>query len=111
MMAILTEILIYIIAAFFEILGCFAFWQFFKNSKNFIWLGVGVVALIIFAYTLTKVQSEFAGRAYAAYGGIYIICSLLWLNFIEKQNFNKFDLIGALIALIGACVIIYPNLR
>ena len=110
-MAIFKEILIYIVAGFFEILGCFAFWQYFKNAKNLAWLGAGVISLILFAYALTRVESEFAGRAYAAYGGIYIICSLLWLNFIEKQSFTKFDLIGAVIALIGACTIIYPNLK
>lgn len=110
-MAILGEIFIYFIAAFFEIFGCFAFWQFFKNAKSYAWLGFGVLSLVLFAYALTKVQSEFAGRAYAAYGGIYIISSLLWLNFIEKQSFSKFDLIGALLALMGAFIIIYPNLK
>lgn len=107
---ILKEIFIYILAAFFEILGCFSFWKFFKDNKNMVWIMIGITSLVIFAYILTKVQSEFAGRAYAAYGGIYIICSLLWLNFVEKQDFNKFDIVGAIIAIFGACVIIYPNL-
>ncbi|WP_230057010.1 hypothetical protein [Campylobacter suis] len=68
------------------------------------------MSLVLFASVLTRVESEFAGRAYAAYGGIYIICSLLWLNFVEKQAFTRYDLLGSLIALIGAIIIIYPNL-
>ncbi|MGG7048501.1 MULTISPECIES: YnfA family protein [unclassified Campylobacter] len=106
----LGEILFYIAAGFFEILGCFMFWEYFKNDKPTWYLGVGIISLILFASVLTRVESEFAGRAYAAYGGIYIICSLLWLNFVEKQAFTRYDLLGSLVALIGAIIIIYPNL-
>ncbi|CAD7288752.1 hypothetical protein LMG7974_01135 [Campylobacter majalis] len=107
----ITEIIFYIVAGFFEILGCFMFWEYFKNDKPVWYLGIGVVSLVIFAFVLTRVESEFAGRAYAAYGGIYIICSLLWLNFIEKQEFGRYDLIGSIIALCGALIIIYPSLN
>lgn len=85
----IVEFIIYFLAAFFEILGCYSFWAFFKLQKSFLWLFVGMVSLAIFAYLLTKINLEFAGRAYAVYGGIYIVASLLWLFFIEKQSFNK----------------------
>ena len=65
--------------------------------------------MAIFAYILTKVNLEFAGRAYAIYGGIYIVSSLLWLYFIEKQSFNKWDLIGAGICILGASIILFGN--
>ena len=71
------------------------FWVVFKDGKNFIYLGLGVASLMVFAFILTRVESEFAGRAYAAYGGLYIISSLLWLFFVEKQSVNKYDILGA----------------
>jgi small multidrug resistance family-3 protein len=67
---------------------------------------LGIVSLIGFALALTRVDSAFAGRAYAAYGGIYIAASLLWLWMVERQRPTVTDLIGASIAIIGALVII-----
>lgn len=107
----IVEFMYYFLAAFCEILGCYSFWLVFKEQKNSFWLAVGLVSLICFAYILTRVQSEFAGRAYAVYGGIYIASSLLWLYFVEKQSINKYDIIGASICIFGACVIIFANLR
>lgn len=103
------EFAIYFLAAFFEILGCYSFWMVFKLQKTSLWLLVGVVSLILFAYLLTKINLEFAGRAYAIYGGIYIISSLAWLFFVEKQAFNKWDIIGSLIVFIGILIILLGN--
>ncbi len=63
----------------------------------------------MFAYLLTKVNLEFAGRAYAVYGGIYIVSSLLWLFFVEKQSFNKFDIIGSLVVFLGIVIMLLGN--
>ena len=103
------EIFIYIAAAFFEILGCYSFWMFFKLQYSSLWLFIGVISLIVFAYLLTKVNLEFAGRAYAIYGGIYIVSSLFWLYFVEKQSFNKWDLIGSVVCILGASIILIGN--
>ena len=105
----IKEFGIYFFAAFFEILGCYSFWLYFKLQKPSFWLFIGFVSLIIFAYTLTKVNLEFAGRAYAIYGGVYIVSSLAWLFFVEKQMFNKWDIIGSLIIFAGICVILFGN--
>lgn len=104
-----VELSIYFLAAFFEILGCYSFWMVFKLEKSSIWLFTGVVSLILFAFLLTKVNLEFAGRAYAVYGGIYIISSLAWLYFIEKQSFNKWDIIGSIIVFVGLLIILLGN--
>ena len=103
----LKEILLYFAAAFFEILGCFSFWAYFRLGKSALFLGLGGVALAAFAFILTRVNLDFAGRAYAVYGGIYIVSSLLWLHFVEKQAFTKWDLIGGAICLLGSCVVLY----
>lgn len=100
---------IFFIAAFFEIFGCFAFWLYFRLEKTPLWLASGTVSLILFAYVLTKIDVEQAGRVYAIYGGIYIFASLLWLVLIEKESFNRWDIIGAGICILGASVIFIGN--
>lgn len=105
----IKEFSLYFAAAFFEILGCYSFLAYFKLGKTYWFLALGFISLTIFAYLLTKVNLEFAGRAYAIYGGIYIVSSLLWLYFVEKQAFNKWDLIGAGICIFGASIILLGN--
>ena len=100
---------IFFIAAFFEIFGCFAFWLYFRLEKTPLWLILGVVSLALFAYVLTKIDVEQAGRVYAIYGGIYIFASLLWLVLVEKESFNRWDIIGASICIFGASVIFIGN--
>jgi small multidrug resistance family-3 protein len=101
-----TNLLVFAVAAFFEIAGCFAFWVWLRRGASLLVALLGVVSLIAFAVALTRVDSVFAGRAYAAYGGIYITASLLWLWLAEGQRPNPTDLIGAGIAIAGALVII-----
>jgi small multidrug resistance family-3 protein len=63
--------------------------------------------LLLFAWLLTRVDSDAAGRAYAAYGGVYIAASLLWLQAVEGVRPDRWDAIGALICLVGAAVILF----
>ena len=67
----------YIGAAIAEIAGCFAFWAWLRLDKTIWWVLPGIASLALFAYLLTLVDSVAAGRAYAAYGGVYIVCSLV----------------------------------
>ncbi len=103
----MKDVFIYMGAAFFEILGCFTFWKYFKLHQSPYWLILGFISLIIFAFLLTKVEVEFAGRSYAIYGGIYIAVSLLWLYLAEHQIPDTWDIIGALVCIIGACIILF----
>ena len=66
---------LYTAAAVAEIAGCFAFWAWLRLGRSGWWLAPGVLSLILFAVLLTRVDSAFAGRAYAAYGGVYIVAS------------------------------------
>lgn len=99
--------LIYIGAALAEIAGCFAFWAWLKLDKPVWWLVPGMASLALFAWALTRVDSEHAGRAYAAYGGIYIVSALLWLWAAEGVRPDRWDLIGGAICLMGAAVILW----
>ncbi len=96
----------YVAAALFEIAGCFAFWAWLRLDKSPLWLIPGMVSLAAFAWLLTLVESEAAGRAYAGYGAIYITASLFWLWAVEGVRPDRWDTIGASICLIGAAIII-----
>lgn len=98
---------IYIGAALAEIAGCFAFWAWLRLGKP-VWVIVpGVFALVLFAYLLTLVPVESAGRAYAAYGGVYIIASIAWLRVVEDLHPDRWDILGGAVCLMGAAVILF----
>jgi small multidrug resistance family-3 protein len=103
---LLATPLVFVLAALAEIAGCFAFWAWLRNGASVWWLVPGVASLIAFAWLLTLLPSEHAGRAYAAYGGIYIAASLLWLWGAEGQRPDGWDAAGAAIAISGALVIL-----
>lgn len=103
----MTSLLMYLLAAFTEIAGCFSFWAWVKLGKSPLWLIPGAISLAFFAWILTKVEVDLAGRAYAIYGGIYIICSLIWLWGVEDTRPDKWDCIGAVICLVGAGIILF----
>ncbi len=94
-------------AAVTEIAGCFAFWAWLRLDKSVLWLVPGVVSLILFAWLLTLIESDAAGRAYAAYGGIYIGASLSWLWAVEGVRPDRWDTIGTAICLAGAALILF----
>lgn len=96
----------YIGAALAEIAGCFAFWAWLRLDKSIWWLAPGIASLALFAYLLTLADSAAAGRAYAAYGGIYIAVSLVWLWTVEGVRPDRWDLIGVSFCLLGAGIII-----
>lgn len=75
-----ATIAIYVAAALAEIGGCFAFWAWFRPGKPLWWVVAGTLALVSSALLLTRVESAAAGRAFAAYGGVYIAASLGWLG-------------------------------
>ena len=99
--------LVYAAAALAEIAGCFAFWAWARLGKSALWLIPGVAALIAFAYLLTLVPTAAAGRAYAAYGGVYIAASLVWLWSVEGLRPDRWDITGAAICVVGAGVILF----
>ena len=74
---------IYALAALGEIAGCFSFWAWLRLGKPVWWLLPGMLSLAAFAYLLTRIPADAAGRAYAAYGGVYIVGSVLWLWLAE----------------------------
>ena len=96
----------YIGAAIAEIAGCYAFWAWLRLDKPVWWLIPGMVSLAVFAWLLTLADSAAAGRAFAAYGGVYIASSLAWLWLVEGARPDRWDVIGGAICLAGAAVIL-----
>lgn len=103
----MRSFLFYAAAALAEIAGCFSFWAWLRLGKSVWWLFPGIASLMLFAWALTFVESDAAGRAYASYGGVYIAASLLWLWSVEGARPDRWDVTGALICLIGAGVILF----
>lgn len=108
---ILSTVGFYLLAAFFEIAGCFAFWLWLRLGRTPLWILVGVASLVLFALCLTRVDSVHAGRAFAAYGGVYIASSLLWLWIVEGLRPDIWDMSGAVLCLIGAGALLWGPRR
>jgi small multidrug resistance family-3 protein len=98
---------LFAVTAVAEIAGCFAFWAVVRLGQSPLWLLAGVLSLAAFAWLLTLAPSAYAGRAYAAYGGIYIAASLLWLWVAEARVPDRWDLLGGALAVAAAALILF----
>lgn len=103
----MKQFALFLVAALAEIGGCFAFWAWLRLDRSPLWLIPGMVSLAIFAWVLALSEAEAAGRTYAAYGGIYILSSLVWLWAVEGLRPDRWDMTGASICLLGAMIIFY----
>ena len=78
-----------------------------QNGQEAWWLLPGVLAIVLFAYLLARIEADAAGRAFAAYGGVYITASLGWLWIVEDTRPDRWDVLGASICLAGAAIILF----
>jgi small multidrug resistance family-3 protein len=97
----------YALAALGEIGGCFAVWSVLRGGKNVWWLTAAVALLALFAWALTRVDIPHAGRAFAAYGGLYVVASLVWLRVVEDMQPDRWDLLGGALCLGGTMLIVF----
>jgi len=100
----LRIVLLFVVTALAEIIGCYLPWLVLKQGKSPWLLGPAALALAAFAWLLTLHPST-AGRTYAAYGGIYIVMALLWLAWVDGVRLTHWDVAGALVSLIGMAFI------
>ena len=89
----------FLLAAAGELAGCYAVWAW----ARLVW---GVASLCIFAWSLTRIESSFAGRTFAAYGGVYVAAALAWLVLVERERPTGSDLVGVGLCLTGTAVIL-----
>lgn len=97
----------YTLAGLLEIAGAFTFWAWLRMGWSPLWLIPGMISLFAYAFILSKVEVDFAGRAYAAYSGFYLFLALLWLWLAEGHRPDRWDFIGSAIAVAGAVIIIF----
>ena len=98
---------LYALAAVAEITGCFAVWAWWRSGASALWLIPGCAALFVFAFLLALTPPAHAGRSFAAYGGVYIAASLVWMRVVEQSALRATDLAGAGLALAGAGIILW----
>ncbi len=105
-MVIAKSLFYFVLAGFCEIGGGYLVWLWLREKKSLWFAVVGAMVLILYGIIPTFQPAHF-GRVYAAYGGIFIVMAMLWGWQIDRIPPDKFDLIGAFIALIGVCIIMY----
>ncbi|BDH58857.1 YnfA family protein [Tsukamurella sp. PLM1] len=106
-MTVTKSILLFAVAALFEIGGAWLMWQGIREHRGWLWIGAGVAALGLYGAVATLQPDANFGRILAAYGGVFIAGSLLWAMVADGFRPDRWDVIGALIALVGVGVIMY----
>lgn len=106
MQAILQSIFIFIIAGLCEIGGGYLVWQAIRGGKGWLTGFIGGVILILYGIIPTLQKANF-GRVYAAYGGVFVVMSLLWGWYFDKTIPDMPDVFGALFCIIGVVIIMY----
>ena len=102
-------IILYVAAAVAEIAGCYSFWAWQRLGKSAWFVVPGLLCLSAFAWLLTRTDLSAAGRAYAAYGGVYIAASVAWLWAVEGTRPDRWDVAGVSLCLIAASVILLAH--
>jgi len=105
-MDIARSLFYFVLAGLCEIGGGYLVWLWLRNEKS-LWLGMGGGLLLFLYGIIPTLQPANFGRVYATYGGIFVVLSLLWGWRIDKMVPDRFDVIGAGIALVGVLVIMY----
>ncbi|MFD0776593.1 YnfA family protein [Streptomonospora algeriensis] len=106
-MLILRSVLLFVLAALFEIGGAWLVWQGVREHRGLVWIGAGVIALGLYGFVATLQPEAHFGRILAAYGGVFVAGSLAWGMVVDGFRPDRFDVLGALICLIGVGVIMY----
>ena len=106
-MTILRSIGLFILAAIAEIGGAWLIWQGVREKRGLIYIGAGVIALGLYGFFATLQPSPHFGRILAAYGGVFVAGSLAWGVIFDGFRPDRYDIIGAVICLLGVAVIMY----
>ncbi|HYC86502.1 MAG TPA: YnfA family protein [Chryseosolibacter sp.] len=105
-MIVFKSIIVFILAGICEIGGGFCIWLWLREGKSF-WYGIaGALVLVLYGIIATYQPSNFA-RVYATYGGFFIVMSLAWGYALDNFRPDRYDVIGAIITLIGVGIIYY----
>ncbi|WP_128645778.1 YnfA family protein [Rhodococcus sp. BS-15] len=108
-MNIVKSVMLFAVAAVFEIGGAWLVWQGIREHRGWLWAGAGVIALGAYGFVATLQPDANFGRILAAYGGVFVAGSLLWAMVADGFRPDRWDIAGSSIALIGVAVIMYAR--
>jgi len=106
-LTILKSLLLFAIAGLCEIGGGYLMWQWLRHGKSLWYAVAGAILLVLYGVLPNFQPSPLFGRVYTAYGGIFIVLSLLWAWRFDGDKPDRPDLWGAALCLIGVCVLMY----
>ena len=99
--------LLFALAALLEIGGAWLVWQGIRESRGWLFVGLGVLSLGLYGVVAAFQPDAHFGRVLAAYGGVFIVGSLLWGVVVDGFRPDRYDVIGALVCLAGVALIMY----
>jgi small multidrug resistance family-3 protein len=103
----LRSVALFLLAALLEIGGAWLVWQGLREHRGWAWVGVGVIALGLYGCVATLQPDAEFGRILAAYGGVFIAGSLVWGMVADGYRPDRYDVVGALVSLVGVGIIMY----
>ncbi|TLP60747.1 YnfA family protein [Microbispora triticiradicis] len=106
-MTIVRSLVLFVLAAVFEIGGAWLVWQGWREHRGVAWVAAGILALAAYGFAATFQPDAHFGRILAAYGGVFVAGSLLWGVVMDGFRPDRWDLAGAAICLVGVAVIMY----
>jgi small multidrug resistance family-3 protein len=106
-MSVLRSIGLFVLAAIAEIGGAWLVWQGVREKRGLVFIGAGVMALGLYGFVATLQPSPHFGRILAAYGGVFVAGSLAWGIIFDGFRPDRYDIIGAIICLVGVAFIMY----
>jgi small multidrug resistance family-3 protein len=101
-----SSVFLFLLAGLCEIGGGWLVWQWLRENRSFSWGFVGALILIAYGVIPTFQPAHF-GRVYAAYGGFFIVLSLLWGWILDGNVPDRYDVVGAAISLVGVGIVMY----
>ena len=106
-MTAVKSIALFLVAAVFEIGGALLVWRGVREHRGWLWAGLGVIALGAYGFVATLQPDAHFGRILAAYGGVFVAGSLAWGVVFDGFRPDRWDLIGAVVCLVGVAIIMY----
>ena len=106
-MTLLRSIPLFVVAALAEIGGAWLVWQGLRESRGLLWIGAGVIALGGYGLLMSLQPDAHFGRVMAAYGGVFVAGALLWGVVVDGFRPDRWDVLGAVMCLLGVAVMMY----
>lgn len=103
----IRTVLLYLVAGLAEIGGGWLVWQWLREEKSILLGVLGGVVLVAYGIIPTLQEEADFGRIYAAYGGVFIVLSILWGRIVDGWQPDRFDILGAAVALVGVAIILW----